>query len=572
MKVPKHPIIEPTRSNGGVRQAPEPERVAQQQALLDAEHHRLAKALDHLLVAVLGCDNLDSLLRMFLEMFVDVGHADVAVLLLRDGDRLRSRAAVGLEEEVEAGFSVPIDGRLAAQITTEGPMLVSPDDAIGVFMGDSIRQKRMQSLYCLNLLNGDSLVGLVLLGSLQAHQFSDEDRQLLNVLATRAGAAVVRSAAYESLRTAVRSRDEVLAIVAHDLRNPVNVIRIAANSLLRRLSDSTARRSIERIIRGATRAERLLRDLLEISAIETGHFSIERRVLEPGDLILAALESQQALAADASVIIASDVSPELPTVEADEERLLEVLENLIGNSVKFTVSGGSVTVGAARREGEVVFWVKDNGSGISTEELPHIFDRFWQPKKKRRGTGLGLSICKGIIEAHGGRIWAESAVDRGTTMFFTLPATGAPKAEVVDMASILLVDDRPENLLALKAILDRPEYRLVTAGSGEEALALALHESFSLALIDVAMPGMNGLEVAVHLKELERSREVPIIFVTALGNDPEEVHRAYSAGGADYLVKPLDPEIVRKKVAVFVDFSRRRLGNGLLRGANAAGT
>jgi signal transduction histidine kinase len=266
-----------------------------------------------------------------------------------------------------------------------------------------------------------------LLGALHTHEFSDEDNQILNVLTTRAGAAIARNAASETLRTAVRSRDEVLAVVAHDLRNPLNVIGIAANSLLRRLPDSTARRSIERIIRGVSRTERLLRDLLEIGAIETGHFSIEKRILEPVELVLAALESQQVLAADASVIIASDVSPELPTVEADEERLLEVLENLIGNSVKFTRSGGCVSVGASRREGEVVFWVKDNGSGISHEELPHIFDRFWQAKKKKnRGTGLGLSICKRIIEAHGGRIWSESAVNRGTTVFFTLPAFGAP--------------------------------------------------------------------------------------------------------------------------------------------------
>jgi CheY-like chemotaxis protein len=144
---------------------------------------------------------------------------------------------------------------------------------------------------------------------------------------------------------------------------------------------------------------------------------------------------------------------------------------------------------------------------------------------------------------------------------FTIPSLPErKKSAVVKSANILLVDDRPENLIALEAILERPEYRLIKATSGEEALSVALREPFAVALIDVAMPEMNGLEVAVHLKALERSRDIPIIFITAFGNDPEEIHRAYSAGGADYLVKPLDPEIVRKKVAVFVDLSRRRSG------------
>jgi CheY-like chemotaxis protein len=146
-------------------------------------------------------------------------------------------------------------------------------------------------------------------------------------------------------------------------------------------------------------------------------------------------------------------------------------------------------------------------------------------------------------------------------MYFTLPVTGTepPPAKPLATASLLLVDDRPENLLSLKAILERPDYRLVTARSGEEALSLALREQFSVALVDIAMPGMDGLEVALHLKQLERSRDIPIIFITAFGDDPQEIHRAYSAGGADYLVKPLDTEIVRKKVAVFVELSRRRL-------------
>jgi CheY-like chemotaxis protein len=364
-----------------------------------------------------------------------------------------------------------------------------------------------------------------------------------------------------ALEEAVRARDSVLSVVAHDLRNPLNIVSLAAHTLLSQLADATARRTVERISRSAQRADQMLRDLLAISAIETGAFTVESARVDAAELILGALESQYSLATSASIIVAADVSPGLPPLRADEKRLMDVLENLIGNAVKFTPPGGSITIGANNQGNEILLWVKDSGSGIDPEQLPHVFDRFWQAQKKeRRGIGLGLSICQGIVLAHGGRIWVESALGVGTTMFFTIPTVPQtePKQRSAEVAKILLVDDRPENLLSLKAILEGPDYQLVTAKSGQEALALALRETFAVALLDIAMPGMSGLEVAVHLKELERSRDIPIIFVTAFGDDPEEIHRAYSAGGADYLVKPLDPEVVRKKVAVFVDLSRRQ--------------
>jgi signal transduction histidine kinase/CheY-like chemotaxis protein len=521
------------------------------------EQRGVADMLESLSAAVLVEDDLNLLLEKLLDVFVQVAGSESAVIRVRENDSLRTRASRGIQEEVGASFPMPSgDGHTVD--------VAKPNGAGSAFDSEWMRKKGIRELYSINLMHADSLVGVVLLGQSEGRELSEADQRLLSALARYAGAAVARNAKYEALRTAIRSRDEVLAVVSHDLKNPLNVIGVTGSALLRRLPDSTVRRPVERIIRAAERAERLLRDLAEITAIETGRFSLERRPLEPADLVLSALESQQLLAEDASVIIAADVSPNLPAIEADEERLLEVLENLVGNSVKFTAPGDSIIVGGLRREGEVLFSVKDNGSGITPEELPHVFDRFWHARKpKRRGTGLGLSICKGIVEAHGGRIWAESAPNRGTTVSFTIPIAAGrkDKTEYLDVANILLVDDRPENLLSLKAILQSPEYRLVSATSGEEALALALKEQLSLALIDVAMPGMNGLEVATHLKELERSRNIPIIFITAFGDDPQEVHRAYSAGGADYLVKPLDPEIVRKKVAVFVDLSRRRNGS-----------
>jgi signal transduction histidine kinase/FixJ family two-component response regulator len=547
----------------------EQERRARGRAATEAEkQRRLAQGLDRLASVAMASPTVDDLLRKLLEVFVENFPVDLGVVRLREGDWLRSRASVGLEEEVAAGFSISVaDGLPAGTGQNQGALVFLSIEDDAPYASGPMRQKGLRGVHCLPLWHGNKLVGVVYLGGQgrdralgDPRELSETEKDLTGLLARHAAAAVVRQMEIDALRQGIRSREDVLGIVAHDLRNPINVIVLAANMLLQRLPDSSARRPAERIIRGAQRADRLIQGLLEIDAIEGGRFAISTRKVETADMILAAMESQQSLAADASIIISTDISPELPPIEADEERILEVLENLVGNAIKFTSPGGSVTVGASARSDEILFWVKDSGAGIPPEALPHLFDRFWQAHKKdRRGTGLGLTICKAIVEAHRGRIWPDTTPGQGTTMFFTIPAIArAPKIPNATVANILLVDDRRENLLSLKAILERPEYRLMTATNGEEALSVALRETFAVALIDVAMPGMNGFEVAVHLKDLERSRDIPIIFVTAFGDDPQEVHRAYSAGGADYLVKPLDPEIVRKKVAVFVDLSRRR--------------
>jgi signal transduction histidine kinase/CheY-like chemotaxis protein len=517
--------------------------------------------LDRLANIAIASRDLDNFLQRVLSMFVEETGVDVAVVRIREGNRLKSRAAIGLEEEVQSGFSLPIDQGVQAKCAAErAPVTISGAELESYKSCEFLRKRGIRSVYCMPLFDDSHLMGIVFAGSLEDRELSDDVKQLLEAFAARAAPSVARHLDQEALRRAVRTRDDVLATVAHDLRNPISVIAIAANALSHRVRDPLARRPIEAIVKGVQRSERLIRDLLDLGAIESGRFSIERRSVDVADTVLAALELQHVLAAERSIILAPDLSPDLPTVESDTERLLQILENLIGNALKFTGPGGSVVVGASHQDAQVTFWVKDTGEGISPEQIPHLFDRYWQANGgDRRGSGLGLAICKGIVETHGGRIWVTSTLGAGTTVFFTIPASlDRPSTGSSEVADILLVDDRRENLLSLAAVLDDPRYHLVTATSGEEALSMSLRQQFSVALIDIAMPQMNGLEVAVHLKELERSRDTPIIFITAFGDDPEEIHRAYSAGGADYLVKPLDPEIVRKKVAVFVELSRRR--------------
>lgn len=481
-----------------------------------------------------------------------------ALIRVREGDGLRAFA--GSRLGVDPATVPPVGADLQPWPGTPGPLVLERDAVARLLPAVAATWRAVHFLP----LGIDPAARAVLYLASPGPALSAGEIRVLCAAGEALGPELERRLENERMRDGIQAREDALAIVTHDLRNPLHAVTVGVGMLLPRITEPALRRPVERIQRSAQRMERLLQDVLDIHAIEGGRFTVTRGEVAPTALVLTALESQQGLAGQTSVIINTDVAPALPAIDADEERVLQVLENLIGNALKFTPPGGVVTVGAARAEdpGSVVFSVRDTGPGIPAEHLAHVFDRFYQGgSSDRRGAGLGLAICKAIVDAHGGRIWAESQPGKGATFFFTLASAGEgreePRADVEPVA-ILLVDDKAENLTALSAILDRPDYRVVCATSGDEALRLALRDRFAVALIDVAMPRMNGLEVATHLKTLERSRHIPIIFITAFGEDPEEIHRAYAAGGADYLVKPLDPEIVRKKVAVFVELSRKR--------------
>jgi PAS domain S-box-containing protein len=238
-----------------------------------------------------------------------------------------------------------------------------------------------------------------------------------------------RKSVEEALRRAVAARDDVLGIVAHDLRNPLNTILLQA-SMLERLEPEVERRDQKvrlAITRSAKRMNMLIKDLLDVAVVEAGQFKVEHERLPVAELLRETVDAQTPVAAEAGLELRLEIGRGVDNVVGDRNRLLQVFDNLIGNAIKFTKEGGHIVVSAIARDDGVLFSVADSGAGIAPESVPHVFDRFWQAttRERRLGAGLGLPITKGIVEAHGGRIWVESKVGEGTTFFFTIPAAPA---------------------------------------------------------------------------------------------------------------------------------------------------
>lgn len=230
----------------------------------------------------------------------------------------------------------------------------------------------------------------------------------------------------EEAEDAARARDEVIAVVSHDLRNPLNLVMTNATLLQDMLGELEPgqRRLLDMVERAAQQMHRLIRDLLEVAAMEAGNVTVELRPELPSVLVEESCSTLAHAAATSSIALACTRADDLPPVLADRDRILQVLGNLIGNALKFTGEGGSISVGATRQEDNVLFFVEDSGTGIDPEDLPHIFDRFWQAKQARKaGAGLGLAIARRIVKAHGGDLWATSERGRGSTFFFTLPVS-----------------------------------------------------------------------------------------------------------------------------------------------------
>jgi len=246
-------------------------------------------------------------------------------------------------------------------------------------------------------------------------------------------AQLERDRQYEKAQQAVRSRDELLATVSHDLRSPVSTI-LMTGILLRKQPGSGEGSALARyagaITRAAEEMERLIRDLLDIAAIEAGQLSVSIVPQPAGPVISGAIERAQTAAAAKKVEIRKRGAATDLWVRCDGDRIAQVFANLLGYAIRFTPAGGTITV-AARHEGDLVtFTVSDTGAGIDPVTLPHVFDRFWKAKERAEGgTGLGLAICQGIVSQHGARLQVESTVGVGTTFSFALPTCPAGQLE-----------------------------------------------------------------------------------------------------------------------------------------------
>ncbi|MGH9350099.1 MAG: sensor histidine kinase, partial [Vicinamibacterales bacterium] len=335
-------------------------------------------------------------------------------------------------ENLAAGHDPPVIVRRA--IDTCQTLVMTPvpvEHLVAAASGpehlEVMKQLEVESLLVVPLVAGDQALGaMMLVSSSPRRRFTGASVPFARELARRAATALANARLYREALAAIAARDEILTVVAHDLRSPLHVIEFAAERLRRQVPGPRRRaadRSLDWIVNAAQRATSLVRDLLDRARLEWQASTLELSDVDPADLVREIALTAEPLGMLSAVRLQTDLPAQLPAVKGDRDRLLQALENLVGNAIKFTPADGAVTVGARAHEEGVCFFVTDTGPGIDPHDLERIFDRFWQARGgDARGAGLGLSICKRIVEAHGGRVWVESRVGEGTTVSFTVTA------------------------------------------------------------------------------------------------------------------------------------------------------
>ena len=352
-----------------------------------------------------------------------------------------------------------------------------------------------------------------------------------------------------------RLRAEFLGMVSHELRTPLAAIKGSADTLLEASAelDPAEMTQFFRIIRDQSENMRhLIGDLLDVARIETGTLPVSPEPVEVTVLVDEARSRFQSGGGRNNLQI--DLPPDLPRVLADRRRIVQVLNNLLSNAARHSSELSPIRVAAVRDGVHVAFSVADYGVGVPAERLPHLFRKFSRLDGEERGrevggSGLGLAICKGIVEAHGGRIRAESdGPGLGSRFTFTLPAVKEPARRASarprrrprkepEPTRILCVDDDPQTLRYVRDALTRAGHAPIVTGDPEEVPRLMAEQAPHLVLLDLVLPGSDGIELMQAIREIA---DVPVIFLSAYGQD-EVVARAFDLGAADYVVKPFSP-------------------------------
>jgi signal transduction histidine kinase/DNA-binding response OmpR family regulator len=416
------------------------------------------------------------------------------------------------------------------------------------------------------LMAGDELCGaLALLGP--ASQFDSPRIALMREFASRASIAMENARLYSAVQEADRRKNEFLAMLAHELRNPLAPIRNAVH-ILASAEELPPKLAWARDVIGrqADHMARLIDDLLDVSRIVQGKVAVKPEKLHLSTLIERSVEASSPRLGAREQVLDVVLPKEAIELEGDSVRLSQVLSNLINNACKFSPPRSRIRLEASFGDGELQISVKDQGAGIAPEFLPHMFELFAQADqsldRSQGGLGIGLTLVKHLVELHGGRAWAASeGLGKGAEVAIALPAqVGSHPAEPLpsvthkaasvplDASRVLVVDDLQASAETLLTLLEMEGFQVRMAHDGQEALSIAREFRPNVVLLDIGLPGMNGFEVAHGLRNQPESRDALLIALTGYG-EAESRNRSTQAGFDFHMVKPADVNLLLTMLA-----------------------
>ncbi len=469
--------------------------------------------------------------------------ADALGVLLLSGDRFVVRAAVGDADEL-FGDAGPARARSAAGTATRTGAAVVIPDAEGA-----------RTILAAPLKGGWQVLGVLAAARPAARPFAGEDVAVMTTLCAHAGTALDNARRYREVREADRRKDDFLARLAHELRNPLAPIVHALHLLDRVAVHGPQGVQLREIMaRQTTHLGSLVDDLLDVSRIRLGKLTLRPQPLDLRDVARRSFEALQVSRNAEQHDISLSMGPEPVVVNGDPARLEQVVGNLLQNAVKYTPRGAPIHLAVERTAHEAILRVQDRGIGIDPEMLPRIFQMFTQADRSldraQGGLGLGLALVRALVERHGGSVTAESA-GLGHGSLFTVrlplsasilvPVAGGPPRRRPRPTRILVIEDNPDAREALRGVLEMEGHRVAAAVDGADGVELGAAFRPEIAFIDIALPGLDGFEVARRLRAHEGGKSIVLVAVTGRGQ-PEDRRQAHAAGFDAYLVKPVVPE------------------------------
>lgn len=427
----------------------------------------------------------------------------------------------------------------------------------------------LHGAFAFPILSGDQTLGVVEFFTRQMRPPEPDLLQMFATIGQQMGQFIDRRKAEDELQARLqelaandRRKDEFLAMLAHELRNPLAPLRNALHILRTPSADASLHQMAEEVMdRQTQQLSRLVDDLLDVSRITRGKIQLHLETIELATVVKRAVEIARPLIETQEHQFTVSLPPAPVFLRGDLVRLAQALANILNNAAKYTPKHGHISLAAERADAEIIIRVRDDGIGIAPEFLPHIFDFFAQADRSldraQGGLGIGLTLVKTLLELHGGSVQASSAgLEQGSEFVIRLPALAAPSCngerpdgQNIPIESrlgrrVLIVDDNLDATQTLATLMRLWNYEVQIAHDGSSALAVAETFQPDVAFLDVGLPGMNGLEVAKKLRCLWDHRSLLLVALSGYAQDEDRL-KAREAGIDHYLVKPVPPEVLR---------------------------